>query len=934
MRFTVCDRWGNPIDDLDNVTRAVRTRSVDGTDTLDLTMLDTVNKDERIIIRDTMGRLGEYIVQEPDTSREDGTPITMANCSNSMSVLSRCWIEDRRPSGNAAECLAVALEGTGWEPGTVQAGTITPDTPPNFYHCSVLEAIQNIAETFGLEIQTEVQTDTTGNRIGRRIIHMLDQRGSHTPTKRFEYGKDLAGITRTIDPSDVITRLYGWGKGVETGDEEDTGGYGRKLDFATVNNGLKYVEDTKATEEWGIPGPGGTRLPSVGSVEFGDCEDPDELLKLTREQLETTSQPSITYEANVIALGTAGIDPEGVDIGDTVQIIDTTFNPPLRLDGRILKIEENLIEGTADTTITLGNITTTWTQRLAAQQQAIDKLVSNSGAWDSAAAGTGPYIGDIINRVNQIMNATGGYVYLIPGQGIYVYDKPTDQQPTQAIQIGGGYWRIADRKTSNGEWDWRSLADGHGIYADTIFTGMLHDAAGLNYWNLDTGEFSLSARTTVGGQTVEEIAQDKADDIKTYVDEQDESTLQNAEQAAKQYVDDLDESLGQKSVFDRLTNGGQTQGIYLNGGLLYINGTYIKSGVIDAALVKAGIISDKKGLCYWNLDTGQMRTTSMTATDINATGQITSTSNGTSAAIKGGTMTYSNNYGGRFQISNDRMGSGSSWINLIGNGIDNLVIQNETNSYNANLYIMCGPDFIDSTKMSLLYGQFATLEVDNDNQLIVSDGGVQHDSTGYYTAEVRDSGDHMVLDMGQGTNADARIWLGISNSYDPCLKINRESVQLSCNELNRVDLSTSYAALVHGNYHVIVDANGVGQTTRAAAATGRQATLMEQRLMTMADEGIDLSDPSGYSEQPAAIDEIRIDQIHDILRMLVDGDTEGARDMLDQVEAEQRIWTQSELDAFDAAAKTDHPTGRAEKDREKYLTVTSPSQPQGDQTDE
>lgn len=926
MRFTICDRWGNPVDDLDNVTRAVRTRSVDGTDTLDLTLSDNIAKDDRIIIRDSMERWGEYIVQETDTSREDGTPVTTANCSTSMSILSRCWIEDRRPSGNAAECLAVALEGTGWEPGTVQAGTIHPDAAPNFYHCSVLDAIQNISETFGLEIQTEIQPDTTGNRVGRRIIHMLDQCGNHTTTKRFEYGKDLTDITRTVDPSDVVTRLYGWGKGVETGDE-DTGGYGRKLDFSSVNNGLKYVEDTKAAEEWGIPGPDGTKLPSVGSVEFGDCEDPEELLRLTKDKLKNISKPTISYEANVIALGTAGMDMEGTDIGDTVQIIDTTFNQPLRLDGRILKIQESLIQGDNETTITLGNIGNTWTQRVAAQQQAIDKLVSNSGAWDSAAAGTGPYIGDVINRVNQIMNTTGGYVYLIPDQGIYIYDKPIDQEPTQAIQIGGGYWRIADKKTSNGEWDWRSLADGHGIYADTIFTGMLHDSADLNYWNLDTGEFRLSARATVGGKTVEEIAQAETDGIKEYVDQQDSKVLENADQAAKNYVDVLDESLGQKNVFDRLTNNGQTQGIYLNGGLLYINGTYIKSGVIDAALVKAGIISDKKGLCYWNLDTGDMHTTSMTATDITATGQITSTSNGTSAAIKGGTMTYSNNYGGRFQISNDRMGySGNSWVNLIGNNVDNLVIQNETSSYNSSLYVMCGPDFGDAASLFLMYGQFASLEVDNDNQLIVSDGGVQHDSTGYYTAEVRDGGDHMVFDMGQGTNAPSRIWLGISNSYDPCLKINRNSCQISCNDLNRVDLSTSYAALVHDNYHVIVDANGVGQTTRAAAATGRQTALMEQRLMQMADEGIDLSDPSGYSEQPAAIDEIRVDQIHDILRMLVDGDTDGARDMLDQVETEQRIWTQYELDAFDAAAKTDHPTGRAEQDREKYLAATAASQ--------
>ncbi|MFQ9100918.1 MAG: carbohydrate binding domain-containing protein [Bifidobacterium adolescentis] len=70
-------------------------------------------------------------------------------------------------------------------------------------------------------------------------------------------------------------------------------------------------------------------------------------------------------------------------------------------------------------------------------------------------------------------------------------------------------------------------------------------------------------------------------------------------------MDALDESLGQRSIFDRLTNNGKTQGIYLSGGLLYLNATYMKTGVLDAALVKAGRLTDKKGLNFWDMDTGE-----------------------------------------------------------------------------------------------------------------------------------------------------------------------------------------------------------------------------------------------------------------------------------------------------------------------------------------
>ena len=649
MRYMIFDRWGNPLGDLPYAIKAVRTRATDGTDTLDITTIGEINKDERIVFKDSMGRWAEYLCQSTQTARAAGMPVTVAYCAGGIAELSRTYIEDKRNrNANAKACLAKALEGTRWAVGTVETGTITGTANLAFYHCTVLEAVQKTADTYGLEVQTEYQPDPTGNRIGRRIIHLVEHRGTANTTKRFEYGKDLTQIKRDIDSGDVITRLYGWGKGIEqTNDQgEATGGYSHKISFADVNHGKPYVQDDQALANWGIPGPDGTRHHSEASVDFPDCEDPKELLTLTKNALKTRATPVVSYTADVTALGQAGLSAEGTDVGDSVQIIDTSFATPLRLEGRILQIEEDLAGSLADTKITLGNIRQSYTQRLAAQQQALDKLVSSSGAWNSAAGGTGPYMKDLIDRINQIMNATGGYTYLKPGQGIYVYDKPEDQNPTQCIHIGGGYWRIADHKKANGDWAFRSLANGKGLFADTIFTGRLSDAAGLNHWDMDTGEFSLSARSTVGGKTVQEYADGALSDANSYTDAAKQAAITEAKRqadaadtaklaeakkyaeakageaetaakaqskadgeaakaAAQAYVDALDESLGQRSIFDRLTNNGKTQGIYLSGGLLYLNATYMRTGVLDAALVKAGRLTDKKGLNFWDMDTGE-----------------------------------------------------------------------------------------------------------------------------------------------------------------------------------------------------------------------------------------------------------------------------------------------------------------------------------------
>ncbi|RGR20317.1 phage tail spike protein [Bifidobacterium pseudocatenulatum] len=653
----IFDRWGNPLGDLPYVIKAIRTRATDATDTLDITTIGEINKDERIAFKDSMGRWAEYLCQSTQTARAAGMPVTVAYCTGSIAELSRTYIEDKRNrAANAKACLAKALEGTRWAVGTVETGTITGTANLAFYHCTVLEAVQKTADTYGLEVQTEYQPDPTGNRIGRRIIHLVEHRGTANTTKRFEYGKDLTQIKRDIDSGDVITRLYGWGKGIEqTNDQgEATGGYSHKISFADVNHGKPYVQDDQALANWGIPGPDGTRHHSEASVDFPDCEDPKELLTLTKNALKTRATPVVSYTADVTALGQAGLSAEGTDVGDSVQIIDTSFATPLRLEGRILQIEEDLAGSLADTKITLGNIRQSYTQRLAAQQQALDKLVSNSGAWNSAAGGTGPYMKDLIDRINQIMNATGGYAYLKPGQGIYVYDKPEDQNPTQCIHIGGGYWRIADHKKANGDWDFRSLANGKGIFADTIFTGRLSDAAGLNFWDMDTGEFSLSARSTVGGNKASELATTTAAQqltseavsaAKKYADGIGSNTLASAKadatskandaeanakkaastdatnkanaaleaakkaaadgdtstlEAAKSYADNtatshvntFEKSLTQQYIFNKLTDGGKLQGIYMSNNLLYVNATYLRSGIISGAR------------SYWNLDSG------------------------------------------------------------------------------------------------------------------------------------------------------------------------------------------------------------------------------------------------------------------------------------------------------------------------------------------
>ena len=560
--------------DITTITGAKRTSSVDGTSLLDITTLDGgVEKNDRLLYKDGKGLWHEYIVQSVETQRDEGKPVTTVYCVDSIVELENSYILDKRGRKTTAiERLEVALEGTRWKIGTVENGSIRHYADLSFYHQSALKSLQGITEKFGLELETSVSV--VDGKVTARTVNLLEQRGNKDAERRFEYGCDLKSVKRTLMADQVITRLYAWGKGEEKTDDDGnaTGGYSRRIGIKEVNGGKPYLDDVEAQKYWGV---------LEGDAVFEDCTDRNELLRFAKARLAQVSKPQVSYEADVVNLGRAGFDARGVDAGDAVQIVDTTFNPPIRVEGRVLKIEEDLLDSVDATRITLGNIHESYTQKRRAQEQKLDALIAQSSEWNAVAEGNGLYVRDLIGRVNDVMNGVGGYTYLKPGEGITVYDKPENQHPTRAIQLGGGFWRTANSRKPNGDWGWKNIASGEGIFANAITTGKLMDAQGRNWWNMDTGEFSLQASVKIGGKTVQEIVDDSSAGV----------------------ISKMNESLTQEAIFNKLTNGGQTQGIYLSGGQVYLNASYLKTGSLNAGLIKAGRIQDYVNSNWWDLTT-------------------------------------------------------------------------------------------------------------------------------------------------------------------------------------------------------------------------------------------------------------------------------------------------------------------------------------------
>lgn len=501
VNFTRFSRFGVNLGRL-TYTAATHEEATDGTDELKITCDEDLTKGERLVWLDRQGVAHEHIVDEIERLHDaDGKPYTSVTCINSINETWDDYIEDKRPSGSAAVALASILAGTRWEVGNCDQPGGASHT---FYHISVREGLSDLLKTWGGELETVIETD--GVQVTHRYVRVVATRGNQQSPKRFTWTKDLISIKRKTGSANPKTRVYGYGKGVET----DTGGYGRRLTFGDINGGKDYVEDASATEVWGHPDGSGGIAPAVDVYINEQCEDAAQLLAETRDYLETVKAPTVSYEASVLDLFAFGRDWEGVAVGDCVAIIDKGFSDAgIRLKGRVSKLSRDLVTG--DASVTFGNLTDDLADIFQAMTQQL-KSGSNQRANYDAAAGTSvSWLNQLMAALNKAFNAVGTYKVETFELGVIYSNVPLDAETGVPLKATSGMWavningmgiRLAASLTSDGQWNWRTFITGAQVSADCINAGtmradriragLLTDEKGKNFWDFDTGEFQLS----------------------------------------------------------------------------------------------------------------------------------------------------------------------------------------------------------------------------------------------------------------------------------------------------------------------------------------------------------------------------------------------------------------------------------------------------------
>ena len=507
------------------------------------------------------------------------------------------------------------------------------------------------------------------------------------------YGKNITGVEYDVDESDVVTRIY------------PVGYNGRTLstaplfvdapnvnDFATVH-AKKYVFEN---------------IKLAADADYADesdiiCQTPADLdvaLRAAATNVFTrdkVNEPVVSVTVDLLTLAdTAEYAPyaeiETLSLGDTVKLVHTKLG--IESEARVVSLTWDCCLKRV-TGVTLGEYEMSFAEQVASTVRTVSTITDESH-------------NIVADKVKGILDAAKTQLRYQKNisetqdvRAILFEDLDPDSPTYGAMCLGTQGFEIStSRNAADTDWEWTTFGTAEGFSAGCMITGLLTDQTGTNYWNLDTGEFSLSSKiiadstnlllnpydltsehwtysgtlesgiedpegghsafrltatgtnsyvncnssnnnpiTSIGlytlsvwlkatnpttiivslNNTNNQKAIQISQDWQNYVFTETVSAISSNSQftiggwnsystesnavisiynPCVHYAQDF-YNYSQSEVFNILTNNGTAQGIYLNNGLLYINATYMNTG----------LLTDQTGTNYWNLTTGEFSLT-------------------------------------------------------------------------------------------------------------------------------------------------------------------------------------------------------------------------------------------------------------------------------------------------------------------------------------
>lgn len=484
------------------VLSAVAKHKVNSISTLDIAIpadhsLNSLITDTTdIVFFDTYGEPQEYHITEIEDVHDDSLDRYLY-CEHSAIELNDSIITEtmsNASSGDPADYLAFILSFTRWQVGTVDKGVYNSkwNGINDLVGKNCMVALGEFISKYNCEVS--YRFTIKDNVITGRYVDIKKQVGNDYG-KRFSYEKDINSLKRTVDASGVKTAIFPRiavnNSSEESGESSTSYTTIAGVSWSTANGNpvnkplgdvilvnsdisYKYQRLDKAT---------GKLIHRVMYAEWTQdtATDANDLINQAWLILKANSTPKINYECNASDLyllsgKNADIAHEHVKLGDRAVIIDKAFKPELRVKSRIMEMTEDLLDPTANNFV-FGNTKATLSTSSVDQQQSLEEqlhqLENKLPEYTLPFQNGKPYYDAIKEEVKNEFVTSSGYVMIENDNGLWVFDRPADLQPTKAVIVKGGNIGLAKWNTQTSSWELGTFINGTSVNADFINTGHL-----------------------------------------------------------------------------------------------------------------------------------------------------------------------------------------------------------------------------------------------------------------------------------------------------------------------------------------------------------------------------------------------------------------------------------------------------------------------------
>lgn len=322
---------------------------------------DDIIIENLVIYKTRYNKLELMRIIEVNEANEDGTVIKDVVCENAgIGDLSRTLVVPKPTDeeGNIQETEFNIIEIMDYILTTSDWGyRIEYDASEDFEflfdkYDNCYSYLKKLSELKGLDMTYDLKLQ--GLQIIEKTV-VLKQLGDNSNTM-FQYSIDLTEVTRKMDSKDVITTLLPVGSSDETKNKITIDSKFRTATIDPIFADDFVINGKEIYSKWALNRWGKGRH-RIGYYENNDVTDPDLLLAYAQQELNNRIYPNIEYAMKLITYQefTEFETNKDVRLGDTVLVVDKTFNPELRVMARIVELTTSRCDPAGDNLI-VGNV--------------------------------------------------------------------------------------------------------------------------------------------------------------------------------------------------------------------------------------------------------------------------------------------------------------------------------------------------------------------------------------------------------------------------------------------------------------------------------------------------------------------------------------------------------------------------------------------------